>query len=74
MGEDEVRELQDPSGWDFEQAAVVSPVEQPGAVVAVRFAADDFARVARLAAESNTSVTAFVRDAVLEKVAHRPVR
>ncbi len=74
MDEDELRELQDPSSWDWEHAEVVPPAENPGAVVAVRFAADDFARIAQRAREANVSLTTFVRDAVLEKVAHQTAR
>ena len=74
MDEDEPWELQDPSSWDWERAEVVSPAVDTGAVVAVRFAAADFARVAQRAREANLSLTTFVREAVLEKLAHQAVR
>ena len=74
MDEDELRELQDPSSWDFERAEVVPPAENAGAVIAVRFAADDFARIAQRATEAKMGLTAFIRDAVLEKVAQPTIR
>jgi hypothetical protein len=71
MDEDELRDLQDPSAWDYENAEVVAPMPEAGAVVAVRFAADEFARVVKQAAEANLTLAAFVRGAVIEKVARR---
>ena len=73
MDEDELRELQDPTAWDYEHAQVLPPAADAGAVVAVRFAADEFERVSRCASEANMSLTAFIRDAVREKVAHQAV-
>lgn len=74
MDEDELRELQDPSNWDYENAQIGVPVDDVGAVVAVRFSADEFERVARRAAETGVSLTSFVRDSVLDRVAQQRVR
>ncbi len=74
MDEDELRTLQDPTAWDFDDAQVRPPVAGAGAVVAIRFAADEFEHVAKQAAEANLSLTAFIRDAVLTKVVHPSVR
>lgn len=41
MDEDEPRAVQDPAGWDWENAELRSPEADVGAVIAVRFSADE---------------------------------
>jgi hypothetical protein len=72
--DDELRELQDPAEWDFEQADVVSAEDAAGGVVMVRFSAEDFSRVAKQAGEAKLTLAAFVREAVLDKVLQRTAR
>lgn len=74
MDEEELRALQDPTAWDYEHAEVLPPVRDAGAVVAVRFTADEFDRVAKGARAADTTLFAFVRDAVLDRVARHPAR
>ena len=66
--------MEDPSTWDYEHAQVLPPAADAGAVVAVRFAAEEFDRVVKHAAEAKLTLAAFVREAVLERVAERAVR
>lgn len=53
--------------WDFEHPIVFEPVEAPGAVVAVRFEAADFERVARQAESEGIPLIDFIRDAAIER-------
>ena len=72
--DDEARELEDPETWDHETAEPRPPVENARGVVVVVFTGEELDRVARHAAEAGTTLSAFVRDAALEKVAERSVR
>ena len=75
MDDAEIAELRDdPEMWDYEHAEYPPPVENVGAVVAVRFDVDDFTSVAWCAEELGMKLTAFVREAALEKVAHAQQR
>ena len=75
MDDAEIAELRDdPEMWDYEHPEYPPPVENPVAVVAVRFDADDFTTVARCADELGMKLTEFVREAALEKVANAQQR
>lgn len=74
MDDDELRELQDPSNWDYENAQRVAPVDDAGAVIAVRFTAAEFERVAQQAAQARMTLASFVRAMVLERVPERAMR
>lgn len=74
MDEDEPRAVQDPAGWDWENAELRSPEADVGAVIAVRFSADVFSEVARQAAAADLSLAAFVRTLVLARVTRRDLR
>lgn len=49
----------------------MAPVAEAGAVIAVRFAAEEFERIVEQAAEADLTLTAFVREVVLARVAQR---
>lgn len=68
MDEDELQELQDPANWDYESAELCPPAADAGAIIAVRFTADEFGRVVRHAAEAGVSLASFVHGVVLEEV------
>lgn len=51
-----------------------SPVAEVGAVISVRFSAEEFERVAERATEGHSTLAAFVRQAVPEKVRRRTER
>jgi hypothetical protein len=74
MDEDELRELQDPANWDWENAEIRSPEADVGAVVAVRFTAEEFSQIARQATEAEVSLASFVRESVLARVTQRAAR
>ena len=74
MDDDELRELQNPENWDRENAQVHSPEKDVGAVIAVRFTAEEFKRMARRAAEADLPLTSFVRNLVLERIAEGAAR
>jgi hypothetical protein len=69
VDEDEPRHDEE---WDFEGAQVVVPTAAPGAVVAVRFTADEFDLVAHRSETEGTTVIEYVRRAVLERARATP--
>lgn len=64
----ELRELQDPENWDFGDDVILPPSASPGAVVAVRFRREEFARVATFARRRGMTTAAFIRWAALDHV------
>lgn len=54
-------ELREPETWDFEQARVVSPQQRAGAVVSVRFTADEFDVVDAAAGRAKERLSTFIR-------------
>ena len=71
---EELRELQDPESWAWDTAVVMPPVPDAGAVVAVRFAGEDFKRIAREAEAAGMRLTEFIRQGALEKAARGALR
>ncbi len=68
MPDDQERELQDESNWDFEQAETRPPTRSNRVVVSVAFARQDFEEVAEYAESVNMKTSEFIRTAALEKV------
>lgn len=58
--------------WDFEHAERRPGAQAARAVVSVAFVRSDFERVSACAAHSNQRISAFIREAVLAKVATSP--
>ena len=69
MDEQELYELEDEANWDYATGEAQPGVVLPGAVVAVRFSDDEFARRAALAARQGRTISTIIREAVREKMA-----
>jgi hypothetical protein len=69
---EELRELQDPDSWDWEQGEVHGPAVNPTAVVSIRFTREEFERVATAAERSGRKLTQYVHDAALAQVDAQP--
>ncbi len=67
MGDDELRELQDPETWE-EGGELHPPVKSSRAIVSVAFARDDFERVVREARRCNMRTSEFIRAAALDRI------
>lgn len=64
--EEQLRELEDPKTW--EEAGEVHPaVKSPRAVVSVAFPRDEFGRVAEAARAEGVKISAFIREAAVER-------
>ncbi len=62
-------EAKHPEAWDTEEGMLHPPVEDPGAVVAVRFSNEEFRRVSRTARRAGRPTTQFIRAAALANAA-----
>jgi hypothetical protein len=60
-------EIEFEADWDFDNAVVVNPVSAPGAVVSVRFTADEFEQVARQSAAEGIKLTDYIRQAAVQR-------
>ncbi|MEA2598322.1 MAG: hypothetical protein QOF01_4791 [Thermomicrobiales bacterium] len=72
MDDTELRELQDPDTWDFDQAEEHRPTERARAVVSVAFQRDDYDAVSEAARDEGMKVSEFIRDAALARAAYLP--
>ncbi len=59
------RKPREREGWDTEEGALHPAVQNPGAVVAVRFSSEEFQRVSRAARRSGMRTTEFIHAAAL---------
>jgi hypothetical protein len=73
MGNDELRELQDPQNWDFDAAEQRAPVKRARAVVSVAFQREEYEKVANIARQFNMRTSEYIREAALGRVRPRPV-
>ena len=71
MDGDELKDLQDPDNWDFENPIAIPANKKGRAVVSVAFARDDFERVVRTAKREGKRTSEYIRDAALT-MAHVP--
>jgi uncharacterized protein (DUF1778 family) len=67
MDDQELRELEDPDSWDFENVQIHQPVAHRRAVVSVALSRDAFRDIASAARDCGMTVTGFVRLAAIEK-------
>jgi hypothetical protein len=65
----ELRELQDPQSWDWEQVEYTGPSKEAGVVAPVRFTRAEFERVSDAAERAGTSLQQFLHDLVLTHLA-----
>ena len=66
LSEKQLRELEDPATWG-EGGDVHPAVKSPRAVVSVAFPRDEFGRVAEAARAQGMTLSAFIREAALER-------
>lgn len=71
---DEERELMDPDAWDWENAEVLEPVPNPGAVLEVRFEREEFSALTRLAREEGIGPVEYLRRLALDRISAGHVR
>lgn len=64
----EVEELQDPENWDWDAAEARPGVKKARAVVSVAFSRLDFDRLSEHAEVLHVPLSAFIREAALEKL------
>jgi hypothetical protein len=69
--DDEHAELEDPDMWDDENIEIVTPTGKAGIVAAVRFSAEESARLAECAERRGISIIDLIREAVLASVDSR---
>jgi len=67
MDEKELKELQDPNNWEFDETPPEAPPRRGRAVVSVAFNAEDFDRVSRHARASGLRLSEFIREAALDR-------
>lgn len=65
---EELRELENPDTWDWENEVAHGPSSSPGAYIRVLFVDDELTRVAECARRHNMELTEFIRTSVLERV------
>lgn len=65
MDSEELKDLQDPESWDFENPIEVPANKKSRAVVSVAFGRDDFERVVTTARREGKRTSEFIRDAAL---------
>ncbi len=58
-----------PEAWDTEEGMLHPPVEDPGAVVAVRFTGEEFQQMSRAARRAGRPTAHFIRAAPLASAA-----
>jgi hypothetical protein len=61
------RELQDPGNWDWDKAEVSGPLKTQRTIVSVAFPRKEFMFVATCARKLGLPVSAFIRNAAIEK-------
>ncbi|HET7035438.1 MAG TPA: hypothetical protein VFI42_07135 [Thermomicrobiaceae bacterium] len=66
LSDKQLRELENPETWE-EKGEVHPAVKNPRAVVSVAFSRDDFGRVAEAARERGMKLSAFIREAAVER-------
>lgn len=71
MNEKRDRELESSENWDYERLEVRGPVKASRVVVSVAFPRQDFTRVSAYAEHVGKKVSAFIREAALEKATGR---
>lgn len=71
---DEERDLMDPDAWDWENAEVLEPVANPGAVLEVRFEREEFSALVRIAREEGVGPVEFLRRLALDRITAGRVR
>ncbi len=64
-------DLSNPSNWDFSSAEERTPVKQSRSIVSVAFAQEDFELVAGRAEQMHMKLSAFIREAAIEKALGR---
>jgi hypothetical protein len=60
-------DLKNPEQWDWESAKFVQPTKAPRTIVSVAFSRNEFQFVAETAAGLKQPVSAFIREAALQK-------
>lgn len=72
VSDNEARELEDPTSWDYEGGERRPGAKQARAVVSVAFPRADFERVSECAEQLGMRTSEFIREGALEKAArHR---
>ena len=67
----EIEELQDPGNWDWNAAETRPGVRKARAVVSVAFSKSDFDRLSEHAEALQMPLSAFIREAALEKLSNQ---
>lgn len=62
---------QQQESWDTDEGALHSAVENPGAVVTVRFTSEEYQRLSRAARRSGMRTTQYIHEAALAHVAEQ---
>jgi hypothetical protein len=72
--DDEERELMDADSWDWDDIIEGEAIENPGAVVTIRFSRDEYLALGRLAGEAGVGTIEFIKQTMLQVAADRKQR
>ncbi len=70
MGEQEVREAEEPESWDLDKAERRPPARPTRVVVSVSLSRDDFDLINRSAEQTGMRTSEFIRKAALDAAKH----
>lgn len=68
--DDEERELMDPETWDWDSAEVLPPVPASYTITEIHLSRDELALLDRAAQAEGLTVSAYLRQAALERALH----
>ena len=69
-GDDEERELMDPDTWDWSSLEELPPVQNPAAILPIRFSLEEMTRVGRAAEAEGLTIYEYIKQSALMRVLH----
>jgi hypothetical protein len=68
--DDEERELMDPDTWDWSSLKELPPVQNPAAILPIRFSLEEMTRVGRAAEAEGPTIYEYIKQSALMRVLH----
>lgn len=68
--DDEERELMDPDTWDWSSLEELPPVQNPAAILPIRFSLEEMTRVGRAAEAEGLTIYEYIKQSALMRVMH----